>query len=62
VEVNFLSSLAGYKIKAKKLVALLYTNDKWAVEKYRETMPFTTVINNIKYLGSNSNQTSERSV
>ncbi|KAL6087106.1 hypothetical protein STEG23_036796 [Scotinomys teguina] len=35
----------------KKLVALLYTNDKWAEKEVRETSPFTIATNDIKYLG-----------
>ena len=34
----------------KKLVALLYTNDKRAEKEIREISPFTIVTNNIKYL------------
>jgi hypothetical protein len=32
-------------------MAFLYTRDKWAEKEIRETRPFTTVKNNIKYLG-----------
>jgi hypothetical protein len=32
-------------------VAFLYTKDKQAEKKIRETIPFTIVTNNIKYLG-----------
>jgi hypothetical protein len=32
-------------------MAFLYTNDKQALNEVRETTPFTTITNNIKYLG-----------
>ena len=35
----------------KKIVALLYTNDKMTEKEIRETSPFTTATNNIKHLG-----------
>ena len=34
-----------------KLVAFLYSKDKWAEKEIRETTPFTIVTNNKKYLG-----------
>ena len=37
-------------INSNKSVAFLYTNDKWAEKENRETIPFTVVKNNIKYL------------
>jgi hypothetical protein len=43
--------VAGHKITSKDTVALLYTNDKWAQKKLRETTPFKIATNNIKYLG-----------
>ena len=49
--INTFSDVAKYKIKSKKSVALLYTNDKEAERKIRETSPFTIATNNIKYLG-----------
>jgi hypothetical protein len=54
--------VAGYKINSNKSVTFLYTNESQAEKEIRETTPFTTATNNIKYLGGNSNQTSERSV
>jgi hypothetical protein len=32
-------------------MVLFYTRDKWAEKEIRETIPFTIVTNNIKYLG-----------
>ena len=42
--------MAGYKITSQKLVAFLYTNNKWAEKEVRETTPFKIATNNIKYL------------
>ena len=42
--------MAGYKITSQKLVAFLYTNNKWAEKEVRETIPFTIATNNINYL------------
>jgi len=41
--------VAGYMVTEKKLVALLYINDKWT-ENIRETTSFTIASNNKKYL------------
>jgi hypothetical protein len=43
--------VARYKINSNKSVVFLYTNDKWAGKEIRETIAFTIVTNNIKYLG-----------
>ena len=45
------SKVAGYNINKKKSVALLYTKDKWAEMEIKETIPFTIVMNSMKYLG-----------
>jgi len=60
--VNNFSKVARYKINSNKSVAFLYANDKQAEKEIRETTSFAIVTNYIKYLGGNSNQTSERSV
>ena len=49
--INSFSEGAGYKINSNKSVAFLYTKDKQAEKEIRETTPFSTVTNNIKYLG-----------
>jgi hypothetical protein len=49
--INSFSEVAGYKINSKKSVAFLYIKDKEAEKKIRETTPFTTTTNNIKYIG-----------
>ena len=43
--------MAGYTIKLKKSVVLLYTNDIQTEKEFRETTPITIVMNNIKYIG-----------
>jgi hypothetical protein len=49
--INRFSAVAGYKINSNKSMALLYTKDKWVEKEIRETISFTIVTNNIKYLG-----------
>jgi hypothetical protein len=49
--INSFSEVAGYKIDSNKSMAVLYTKDKQAENEIRETIPFTIVTNNIKYLG-----------
>jgi ribosome biogenesis protein Nip4 len=48
--INNFSKVAGHKINSNKSVAFLYTKDKQAEKKIRETTPFTIATNNIKYL------------
>ena len=47
---NSFNKLAGYKINSNKSMAFLYTKNKQAEKEIRETT-FSTVTNNIKYLG-----------
>ena len=47
---NSFSEVAGYKINSNKSMAFLYTKDKQAEKEIRETIPFSIVTNNIKYL------------
>ena len=49
--INTFSEVARFKINSKTSVALLYTKDKDAEMKIRETSPFTIAANHIKYLG-----------
>ena len=42
--------MAGYKINSKKLSAILYTNNKQAENKIRDTIPITIHTNSITYL------------
>ena len=48
--INNFSKVAGYKIKFKKLVPLLYSKDHLDEKEIREKTPFTIVTNNMKYL------------
>ena len=48
--INTCSNVAGYKINSKKSVAFLYTKNKEAERKIKETSPFTIATNSIKYL------------
>ena len=49
--INTFIEIAGYKINSNKSVAFLYKMDKQDEKVIRETIPFTIVTNNIKYLG-----------
>ena len=49
--INRLTEVAGYKINSNKSMAFLYTKDKQAEKKIRETIPFSVATNNIKYVG-----------
>jgi hypothetical protein len=48
--INSFCEVAGYKINSNKSMALLYTKNKQAEKEIRETIPFSIVPNNIKYL------------
>jgi hypothetical protein len=60
--INNFSQVARYIINSNKSAAFLYINDKQSEKKIRETTLFIIAINDIKYLGGNSNQTSKRPV
>jgi hypothetical protein len=49
--INSFNEVPGYKINSNKSVAFLYTKYKQSEKEIRETIPFTIVTNNIKYLG-----------
>ena len=49
--INYFSEVAAYKINTNKSVVFLSSNDKQAEKEIRETIHFTIVTNNIKYLG-----------
>ena len=51
--INEFGKAAGYKVKAKKSLAFLYTNDEKSEREIKETLPFTSATNRIKYLGIN---------
>ena len=51
--INEFGKAAGYKINAQKSLAFLYTNDEKSEREIKETLPFTTAMKTIKYLGIN---------
>ena len=51
--INEFGKVAGYKIKAQKSLAFLYTNDEKSEREIKETLPFTIATKRIKYLGIN---------
>ena len=51
--INEVGKVAGYKINAQKSLAFLYTNDEKSEREMKETLPFTTATQRIKYLGIN---------
>jgi hypothetical protein len=48
---NNFSKVAGHKINSNKSVAFLCSTDRQVEKEIREITSFTTVTNNIKYLG-----------
>ena len=51
--INEFGKVARYKISAQKSVAFVYANDEKSEEEIKETLPFTTATEIIKYLGIN---------
>ena len=51
--INEFGKVAGYKINAQKSLSFLYTNDEKSEREIKETLPFTTATERIKYLGVN---------
>ena len=49
--INEYSKVAGYKINTQKSLAFLYTNNEKTEREIKETIPFTTATERIKYLG-----------
>ena len=49
--INEYSKVAGYKIKTQKSFAFLYTNNEKVEKESKETIPVTTAMKRIKYLG-----------
>ena len=47
------SKVAGYKINTQKSLAFLYTNNEKKEREIKETIPFTTAMKRIRYLGIN---------
>ena len=51
--INEYSKVAGYKINTQKSLAFLYTNNEKTEREIKKTIPFTTAMKRIKYLGIN---------
>ena len=51
--INKYSKVAGCKINTQKSLAFLYTNNEKTKREIKETIPFTTAMKKIKYLGIN---------
>ena len=51
--INEYSKVAGYKINTQKSLAFLYSNNEKTEREITETIPFTIVMQRIKYLGIN---------
>ena len=49
--ISEFSKVAGYKINTEKSLAFLYTNNKKSEREIKESIPFTTATQRIKYLG-----------
>ena len=47
--ISEFGKVAGYKINAQKPLAFLYTNNEKSEIEIKETMPFTTATQRIKY-------------
>ena len=51
--INEYSKVVGYKINMQKSLAFLYTNNEKTKREIMETIPFTSAMKRIKYLGIN---------
>ena len=51
--INEYSKVVGYKINTQKSLAFLYTNNEKTEREIKETIPFTTAMKRLKYLGIN---------
>ena len=51
--ISEFSKVAGYKINTQKLFAFPYINNEKSVREIKESIPFTTATQRIKYLGIN---------
>ena len=49
--ISEFSKVAGYKINTNKSLAFLYTNKKKSERAIKESIPFTTAMKRIKYIG-----------
>ena len=51
--INEYSKVSGHKINTQKSLAFLYTNNEKKGRGFKETIPFTTAMKRIRYLGIN---------
>ena len=51
--ISEFSKVEGYKINTQKSLAFLYTNNEKSERASKESIPLTTIIKRIKYLGIN---------
>ena len=51
--INEYSKVVGYTINTEKPLAFLHTNNEKREREFKDTIPFTTAIKIIKYLGIN---------
>ena len=51
--INEYSKVSGYKTNTQKSLAFLYTNNEKTEREIKETIPLTTVMKRMKYLGIN---------
>ena len=49
--INEYSKFSGYEVNTQKSLAFLYNNDEKTEREIKETIPFTTAMKRIKYLG-----------
>ena len=50
-QINTFSQVSGYNLNLKKLISLLYTNNKQVDKEIRKSTAFTITSNTMKYLG-----------
>ena len=60
--MNIVKEVTGYKINTQKSVAFLCTNNEKTEREIKETIPFTIVMERIKYLGINLPKETKTSV
>ena len=51
--ISEFGKVAGYKTNTQKSLTFLYTNNEKSEGEIKESIPFTTAIKRIKYLGIN---------
>ena len=53
LELNEFGKVVGYKINTQKSLAFLYTNNERSEREIKDTIPFTSAAERIKYLEIN---------